>query len=142
MDHIRRGEHKARLSDMFQNAERSVEVLASWSLLQGNVLALLKPIPQSVQVDIITDSWRGERPSRFRVSVHPLGALYEAHAPPGRGLRYENSGVFLVDDAKALVWMGSAGEQPSALYSESSGLVQFVRRYLASVAEWVAAASP
>ena len=133
---------KTRLSDMFQSAERSVEVLTSWSLLQGNVLALLKPIPQSVQVDIITDSWRGERPSRFRVSVHPLGALYEAHAPPGRGLRYESSGVFLVDDAKALVWMGSAGEQPSALYSESSGLVQFVRRYLASVAEWVAAASP
>ncbi len=34
----------------------------------------------------------------------------------------ENAGVFLVDDAKALVWlgMGTAGEAPSALYSESA----------------------
>lgn len=128
---------KTRLADMFRSAERSVEMLVAWNLLQGSVLSLLEPVPDSVQVDIVTDSWKGERPSWFRVRVHPLGAHYETHAPPGKGLRYESSGVFLVDDARALVWMGSAGEQPSALYSESAGLIQFVRRYLTSVTEWL-----
>ncbi len=131
---------KTRLADMFRSAERNMEMLVAWDLLRGSVLALLEPVPDSVQVDIVTDNWKGERPSWFRVHVHPLGAHYETHAPPGKGLRYESSGVFLVDDARALVWMGSSGEQPSALYSESAGLVQFVRRYLNSVTEWVGAA--
>ena len=131
---------KTRLSDMFRGAERSVEMLVAGSLLQGGVLPLLKSIPESVQVDILTDSWKGEQPSRFRVRIHPLGAHCEVHAPPGKGLRYESSGVFLVDGTSSLVWMGSAGEQPSALYSESAGLVQFVRRYLVSINEWVGSA--
>jgi len=128
---------KTRLADMFRSAEQNMGMLVAWDLLRGSVLALLEPVPDSVQVDIVTDNWKGEQPSGFRVHVHPLGAHYETHAPPGKGLRYESSGVFLVDDARALVWMGSAGEQPSALYSESAGLVQFVRRYLTSVTEWV-----
>ncbi|MCE5338279.1 MAG: TrmB family transcriptional regulator [Methanomicrobiaceae archaeon] len=131
---------RARLSGMFLSAERSVEMLVAQSLLREHVLALLEPVPDSVQVSIVTDTWKGEQPSRFRIRAHPLGAHHETHAPPGKGLRYESSGVFLVDDARALVWMGSSGEQPSALYSESAGLVQFVRRYLNSVTEWVGAA--
>ncbi|MCK8519110.1 TrmB family transcriptional regulator [Methanoculleus sp. 7T] len=130
---------KTRLADMIRSAEQSVEMLVSWNLLEGAVLALLEPLPDSVQVDIVTDCWKGEQPSRFGVHVHPLGTLYEGRAPSGKALRYESSGVFLVDDARALLWMGSAGEQPSALYSESAGLVQFVRRYLSSVTEWVGA---
>jgi len=128
---------KNRLSDMFRGAEQSVEMLVAGSLLQGGVLPLLKSIPESVQIDIITDFWKDEPPSRFRVRIHPLGAHCEVHAPPGKGLRYESSGVFLVDGTSSLIWMGSAGEQPSALYSESAGLVLFVRRYLVSVSEWV-----
>lgn len=131
---------KTRLADMFESAERSVEVLVAWNLIQKNVLSLLESIPDHVQIDVITDSWKGEKPSRFKVSVHPLGALYEAHVPPGKSPRYESSGVFLVDDDRALVWMGSISEQPSALYSESTGLIQFVKRYLASVTEWIVAA--
>ena len=131
---------KTRLSDMFRSAEQSVEMLVAGSLLQESVLPLLKSIPGSVQVDIITDSWEGEQSPRFSVRIHPPGVHYEAHAPPGTGLRYERSGVFLVDGTSSLVWMGSVGEQPSALYSESAGLVQFVRRYLASVSEWVESA--
>lgn len=127
---------RARLADMFLSAERSVEMLVTGYLLREHVLALLKPIPDTVRVDIITDTREGEQPSRFRVRVHPSGVYPE----PGKGLRYESSGIFLVDDARALVWMGSGGEQPSALYSESTGLVQLVRRYLTSITEWVGAA--
>ncbi len=127
---------RARLADMFLSAEQSVEMLVAQNLLLEHVLALLEPIPDTVRVDIVTDTREGGQPSRFRVRVHPSGVYPE----PGKGPRYESSGVFLVDDARALVWMGSSGEQPSALYSESSGLVQFVRRYLSGVAEWVGAA--
>jgi len=126
---------KTRLGEMFRNAERNVEMLAAYDLLEGNVLALLKAIPGSVKVDIVTDCWRGERPSRFGIHVFPLAAQCEARSAQGKLLPYERSGVFLVDDARTLLWLGSSGEQPSALYSESPGFVLFVRRHIISVAE-------
>ncbi len=127
---------RARLAGMFRSAERSVEVLATWDLLQESVLALLEPVPDSVQVDIVTDCWKGERSSRFGIHILPLATLRETRCAPGKLLPYESSGVFLVDDARALLWLGAGDEQRSALYSESAGLVLFVRRHITSVTEW------
>jgi len=125
---------------MFRRAERSVEVLAANDLLEGGVLALLNDVLGSVQVDIVTDRLPGERPSRFGIHILPLAAPCEVHPTQGKLLPYERSGVFLVDDARTLLWLGSSGEQPSALYSESAGFVQFVRRHIASVTERARAA--
>ena len=132
---------RTRLGDMFRSAERSVEVLATWDLLPESVLALLEAVPDSVSVDIVTDCWEGERPSRFGIHVLPLATLRETRSPPGKLLPYESSGVFLVDDVRALLWVGSGSEQPSALYSESAGLVLFVRRHITSVTEWARTAA-
>jgi len=131
---------KTRLAEMFRRAERSVEVLAANDLLEGGVLALLNDVLGSVQVDIVTDRLPGERPSRFGIHILPLAAPCEVHPTQGKLLPYERSGVFLVDDARTLLWLGSSGEQPSALYSESAGFVQFVRRHIASVTERARAA--
>ena len=131
---------KTRLAVMFRSAERSVEVLAACDLLREGVFALLEPVPASVQVDIVTDCWQGERPSRFNIRVLPLAAQYGARSAQGKLLSYERSGVFLVDNARTLLWLGSSGEQPSALYSESAGFVQFVGRHITSVTERARAA--
>ena len=131
---------KTRLAEMFRRAERSVEVLAANDLLEGGVLALLNDVLGSVQVDIVTDRLPGERASRFGIHILPLAAPCEVHPTQGKLLPYERSGVFLVDDARTLLWLGSSGEQPSALYSESAGFVQFVRRHIASVTERARAA--
>jgi hypothetical protein len=131
---------RTRLAGMFRSAEQSVEVLATWGLLRESVLPLLDSAPDSVPVDIVTERWEGEQPSRFRVHTFPLTALHGTHFPADKLLPYERSGVFLVDDARALLWMEGADGQPSALYSESAGLVLFVRRHLTSVTEWARAA--
>ncbi len=131
---------RARLAGMFRSAERNVEILATWDLLRGSVLALLEPVPDSVQVDIVTECWESERSSRFGIHVLPLAMLRETRSAPGKLLPYESSGVFLVDDARALLWLGADDEQPSALYSESAGLVLFVRRHITTVTEWARAA--
>ncbi|WP_353743245.1 helix-turn-helix domain-containing protein [Methanoculleus sp. DTU007] len=132
---------RTHLAEMFQSAERSVEVLATWDLLREGVLALLDTVPDSAQIDIITECWEGEQPFRFRVHGLPLAKLRETCSVPGKPLPYEGSGVFLVDNARALLWTrtGSSDEQPSALYSESAGLVSFVRRHITSVTEWARA---
>jgi hypothetical protein len=132
---------KTRLAEMFQGAERSVEVLAANDLLEGGIFALLEPVSGSVQVDIVTDRLPGERPSRFGIHILPPAAPWDPHATQGKLLPYERSGVFLVDNARTLLWLGSSGEQPSALYSESAGFVQFVRRHIASVTERARAAA-
>jgi hypothetical protein len=127
---------RTRLAGMFQSAERSVELLASGDLLQRSVLPLLDPVPGSVQVDIVTDRWADEQPSRFRLHIIPLASLYKTPILAEKLLPYERSGVFLVDDTRALLWMEGADGQPSALYSESAGLALFVRRHIATVMEW------
>lgn len=131
---------RARLADMFRNAEGSVEVLATWAFLSEIVLPLLDLVPESVPVDIVTERWVGEQPSRFRLQIFPLVALHEKTIPAGRLLPYERSGVFLVDGARALLWMEGADGQPSALYSESGGLALFVRRHITTATEWARAA--
>lgn len=131
---------RTRLAEMFRGAERSVEILAAWDLLSGSVLSLLEPVPGFVQIDIVTDRWEGDRPSRFRVRLPCPETPRKVRSPAGNPLPYERSGVFLVDDARTLLWLGVNGEQPSALYSESASLVQFVRRHLTSVTEQARAA--
>lgn len=131
---------KTRLAEMFKSAERSVELLATGDLLQRSVLSLLDPVPGSVPVEIVTDHWTGEQPSRFRLHLLPLAALCETPFLAKKLLPYERSGVFLVDDTRALLWMEGAEGQPSALYSESAGLVLFVRRHITTVMEWAKAA--
>lgn len=132
---------KTRLAEMFRSAERSVEVIAAYDLLEGGVLALLKNVPGSVQVGIVTDCWRGERPSRFGIHIFPLAAGCDPCSTQGKLLPYERSGVFLVDNVRTLLWLGSSGEQPSALYSESEGFVLFVQRHISSVTERVRSAA-
>jgi len=131
---------RTRLAGMFRSAERSVEVLATWDLLRGGVLPLLDSAPDSIPVEVVTERWEGERPSRFRLHLLPLAVLQETRLSTDKLLPYERSGVFLVDDARALLWMEGVDGQPSALYSESAGLVLFVRRHITTVMEWARAA--
>jgi len=121
---------KTRLADIFRSAEHSVEVLATRHLLRETLLPLLESLPDAVEVEIITARWEGEMPPRFRLRLLPLASS------PGKLLPYERSGVFLVDDARALVWVGEVDGQPSALYSESGGLLLFVQRHITTVKEW------
>ncbi len=128
---------QGRLADLIRNAGEDVRMIVNWNLLSRMVLPLLETIPDSVAVEIVTDCREGEVPEGVRVHVlhhcvqrEPFGNA-EKHPP------MENAGVFIVDGAKVLVWMGSAGEGPSALYSESPGFVQFFGRYWSSIRDWV-----
>lgn len=132
---------RTRLGEMFRSAERSVELLATGSLLRRSVLSLLDSIPDSVPVEIVTERWDGEQPSRFHHHVLPLAALCETPIFAENLLPYERSGIFLVDDTRALLWMEGADGQPSALCSESAGLAFFVRRHITTVMEWAKAAA-
>ncbi|KAF5088560.1 TrmB family transcriptional regulator [Methanoculleus horonobensis] len=131
---------RTRLAEMFRSAERSVELLATEDLIRQKVLPLLDPVPDSVPVEIVTDRWAGERPSRFHLHILPLATLCKTPILAEKLLPYDRSGVFLVDDTRALLWMEGADGQPSALYSESAGLALFVRRHIATVMEWAKAA--
>jgi HTH-type transcriptional regulator, sugar sensing transcriptional regulator len=130
---------KNRLAEILRGAKTHVEMVVSSNLLENTVLPMLSTVPGSVATDIITDRWIGEQPEGITFHVPCRTALCNTVAAQGKSLPYENSGIFLVDDARVLVWMGSAGEAPSALYSESAGFVQFFKRYLGNLREWMAA---
>ncbi|MDD5419627.1 MAG: TrmB family transcriptional regulator, partial [Methanomicrobiaceae archaeon] len=103
----------------------------SWYLLESTVLGLLAPLRGSVEIEIVTDDWQGDIPSDMAVHVHRI--------IPKKPLPKEHAGVFLVDESRVFVWLGS-GDAPCALTSESPGFVQFFRRYLDNIREWASSA--
>ncbi|MDN7026135.1 TrmB family transcriptional regulator [Methanoculleus sp. FWC-SCC1] len=125
---------QGRLTDLIRNAGKEIRMVANWNLLSETILPLLRQARGAIAVEVVTDFWEGEVPEGVAVHVHRHCMKHEQceNHPP-----MENAGVFIVDGAKVLVWMGSSGEETSALYSESPGFVQFFSRYWTNIRDWV-----
>jgi HTH-type transcriptional regulator, sugar sensing transcriptional regulator len=121
----------ARTMELLRNAEHSIKIVASWSLMKHIVSELQQLKQKSVNIEIISDDWEGDLPEGICTRVLSHQVLHEKPMSP------ECAGVFEVDGLKVLLWMGSPGDVPCALYSESMGFVQFFKRYWSSVKAWV-----
>jgi hypothetical protein len=128
---------QGRIADLIRSAGQDLHMVVNWNLLSRTILPLLKTVPGSVAVEIVTDCWEGEIPEGVRVHVHHHCTAHEQCGNAEKHPPMENAGVFIADGAKVLVWMGSSGEGSSALYSESPGFVQFFARYWNSIRDWV-----
>ncbi|RXE57145.1 TrmB family transcriptional regulator [Methanoculleus taiwanensis] len=128
----------ARLAEAFRNAKRSISMVVNNDLLADAILPLLLSCPNPVAVEVVTDACVGEVPDGMVVHVHHHCMKSGNCGHAEKRMPLENAGVFIVDGEKVLVWMGSAGEAPSALYSESAGFVQFFNRYWTNIRDWMA----
>jgi hypothetical protein len=115
------GEEKiaSRLKDLLGGARRKVEVFATWPFLERVLLPELGHLPPSVGVEVITGRWEGPVPPGVRVHVRTPLPEHAGHRPP------DTAGIFIFDDERAMVVMGTSEETPTALLSEAPGFLRF-----------------
>jgi hypothetical protein len=115
------GEEKiaTRLRDLIGGAKRRVQIVSSRTFLGRYLLPDLVRLAGSLEVEIIAGRWEGPVPPGMKVHIRepPMGH-------PGRR-HMETAGIFIIDGEKAMVVMGSPGEAPAALFSESPGFLRF-----------------
>jgi sugar-specific transcriptional regulator TrmB len=119
-----------RLIDLIEGAKQEVRLIAHWDLLQGEVADALLSLSREVNVEVICDRWECEEPFPITLMIPPAKTLRDSIPP------HSMAGVFCIDGKQAMVSMGSREEQPSALFSESVGFVQFFSRYYRFIADW------
>ncbi len=121
------GEEKItqRLDELISHAAVSIRIISSWQFLRKIIRSVMNAAERGVSVEIISDqpSPPGECPASVRWIALPVSLR-----PPQP--RVENlAGIFIVDGEKALLLMGSTDVAPTALYSESTGFVNFFAQY-------------
>jgi hypothetical protein len=115
------GEEKiaTRLKDLIGGAKRRMQLFTTWPYLERVLLPELGHLPPSIEVEVVTSRWEGPVPQGMKVYVRT--------SLRGQGERkpMETAGIFIIDGEKAMVVMGSPGEAPTALFSESPGFLRF-----------------
>jgi len=121
------GEEKIiqRLEELIAHAAGSIRIVSSGQLLQKIVQSVLRNAERGIDIEIISDlpPPAGACPASVHWTAVPVSL---GQAQP----QIENmAGIFIVDGEKALLLMGSTDVAPTALYSESTGFVNFFMQY-------------
>ena len=127
---------RARLMDMISGAEVSVKIIFFHGFLKKDIVDSLYELSGNVRVEIITEEWDGPIPEGMQVLIKKDTGGHEKIIP-----RSFAGGVFLVDDKKSMVLMGSNEEGFTSLYSESIGFIRFFSLYWNFFSEWARAAN-
>lgn len=121
------GNIKIRLLDLISSAQQSIRIFFYWGGLRKEITQILEEKKNSVSIEVVTDHWEGPVPESVRIWIKK--------PPEGHDMGLAG-GVFLVDNSKAMVIMGSEVEGTSALYSEAKGFVRFFTMYLNFFSSW------
>ncbi|NVO67434.1 TrmB family transcriptional regulator [Methanofollis tationis] len=112
----------SRIRDLIAQATDRVEVLGSWNLI-GDLSEPLSLAAGRVRVDVITN-----KPGETVLPGIQISTIVPSIWSKEMGSN-ERAGIVFVDGSKVMVVMGSEGEIPIALYSESEGFYRFFSRY-------------
>ncbi|HDS63975.1 MAG TPA: TrmB family transcriptional regulator [Methanofollis liminatans] len=112
----------SRIRDLIAQATDRVEVLGSWHLI-GDLVEPLSLAAGRVRVEVITNN-----PGEAVLPGIQVSTIVPSIWSKEMGSN-ERAGIFFVDGSKVMVVMGSEGEIPIALYSESEGFYRFFSRY-------------
>jgi len=121
---------RKKLIELIGLSERTVRIMAHDRLLSDEIKKALAEKSEEILVEIFTPAWDADIPPAMRVVLkkppQPAGDL-------SRAKEVTAGGVFMFDERKILVVIGSGDEDTTALYSESEGFVRFFSRYYALI---------
>jgi sugar-specific transcriptional regulator TrmB len=114
-----------RLDELISHAALSIRIVSSWQFLQKTIRSVMRAAERGVSVEIISDhpAAPGECPASVRWIALPVSLR------PAQPEIENMAGIFIVDEERALLLMGSTDVTPTALYSESAGFVNFFTQY-------------
>lgn len=104
-------------------AEQNLQIIADWDFIRTQLLKILFEKEDGPNIEIITDRWEGPVPEGafVRVVHDKITECFESES--------KMAGIFIIDLKKVLVIMTSPGSEPSAMYSESVGFLNFFTNY-------------
>jgi sugar-specific transcriptional regulator TrmB len=130
--------HK-KLADLLVHARHGILVIAHPRILSDDIRKVLSQKAEKIPIELVTQQWDGGSSGNFRVYVVQ---------PPGMPKGMERAkdlmagGIFIIDDQKVMVVLGSGEEDAVALTSESAGFVRFFIRYYRFIIDWVKKQGP
>lgn len=123
---------RSRLMDMISRTRTDLRIISNWQFLKGELAEQIRDCERRVSVELIVDRWGAEP----LLNAAILGILPEGHEKFGS---QDIAGIFIADNSRVMVLMGSADVTATALYSESPGFLQFFTRYWSFVNSFVRA---
>lgn len=123
---------RKRLAELIGQAESGIRIMAHSGLFSDDVQKALAVKAEKIPVEIYTHEWNAPVPASMNVKVtKPMLLTCEIR----KAKALTAGGVFVIDDKKILVVIGSGDEDAVALYSESEGFVRFFSRYYTLIRE-------
>ncbi|GEM_PF-167398 len=112
-----------KLKTSLNEAESQIQIIADWDFIRTHILEILLSIQTEPKTDIITENWEGSVPkgANVRVVEDKMSECFDSE--------YQMSGIYIIDSKKVLVIMSSPGHEPSAMFSESTGFINFFTNY-------------
>lgn len=106
-----------------KEARSQIQIIADWDFIKTHLHESLLSMESKLNIEIITEKWEGEVPqgTTVRVVEDKLREYFDSE--------YEMSGIYIIDSRKALVIMSSPDHDPSAMFSESNGFINFFTNY-------------
>jgi sugar-specific transcriptional regulator TrmB len=124
---------RKKLADLLTHARHRIRLMAHPRILSDDIKRVLGQKAQHVPLEIVTQQWDGEISALMQVYVIKSPDIPK-ELDGGKDLMA--GGIFIIDDRRVMVVMGSGEEDSVALYSESAGFVRFFTRYYNFIIEW------
>jgi sugar-specific transcriptional regulator TrmB len=122
-----------KISDLLIQARHRIRLMAHPRILSEDIKRVLGQKARHIPVEIVTHQWDGATSGDLQVYVKKIPDIPKEL---DRAKDLMAGGIFIIDDHKVVVIMGSGDEDAVALYSESAGFVRFFIRYYNFIMEW------
>jgi len=125
---------RKKLADLLTHASHGIRLVAHPRILSDDIRKAIGQKAWHIPVEVVTQQWDGDTSGAIEI--------YTIKKPTiPRDLDHAHDlmagGIFIIDDRKVMVVVGSGEDDSVALYSESAGFVRFFTRYYNFIVDWV-----
>ena len=128
---------KKKIIDTLSLAQESVRCFTTWGTIAGNLLPLFGELSErGVDVVLVTNEWNEAVPKNVKVLEIRCKLKSEFDMSP------DLAGIFIIDNRVVLCIIGTPEGEPTALYSESKGFLNFYQQYFVFLSTHLTGAMP
>jgi sugar-specific transcriptional regulator TrmB len=124
---------RKKLADLLTHASYGIRLMAHPRILSEDIRRVISLKALQIPVEVVTQQWDGDTSGTIEIFT-----IKKPKIP--RDLDHAHDlmagGIFIIDDRKVMVVVGSGEDDSVALYSESAGFVRFFTRYYNFLADW------
>jgi len=124
---------RKKLADLLTHASHGIRCMAHPRILSDDIRKVISQKSRHIPVEVVTQHWDGDTSGAIQVYT-----IKKPKIPKELDHAHDlmAGGIFIIDDRKVMVVVGSGEDDSVALYSESAGFVRFFTRYYTFIVDW------